>query len=353
MATITMREISELADPKLRKVAKRVAQEMELAIAKTVAHQAEPANYPLPEDRDSVEQIVQERFQQLRPEQQQFAVARLMPRVNAANAARQKGIGSLAKIDLHSAIPVVEQAKAISLPASLKLTSANLQSFINTPPLDGGIVSQQSLDNLELRIHRVACIDETGRDFNPFGDEPGSDEIHLSGTTVDESGDTKKVAAFKVANFDDGDVKNFSPLKRFTVFNLREGTKFPKSYFVTLVLAEADEGGLGDFVNKLLEKVREQVIAALTAAFGGAIGSSGGPVGAVIGAAIGFVVGKVFEFLRSVFADDIFPPKTVSVDISSLSDRFAGRKTDSPQATIRFAGHNGTYDVTYDWRLFA
>ena len=55
-----------------------------------------------------------------------------------------------------------------------------------------------------------------------------------------------------------------------TSFSLREETEFPKSYFVTLVLAEKDDGGLADLVNTVLEKVRERVIAALTTAIGGA-----------------------------------------------------------------------------------
>ena len=43
---ITMGEVTELTDPQLRKIAKRVAKEMALAIEKVVAHQAEPANFP-------------------------------------------------------------------------------------------------------------------------------------------------------------------------------------------------------------------------------------------------------------------------------------------------------------------
>jgi hypothetical protein len=355
---ITVVEVQDLADAKMRKIMMRVVKEMEVAVEKTVAHHAEPANFPLPDDPNSVEQVLSARFTRLNPAQKQFAKTKMLSRTKASKESRKKILGDLAEVDLRSKSPVAEQVDRLAFPPALK---TSLQSIKNMTQIHGqivsvkpaGLVPQQTTDNLEFRIHRVKCVDETGKDFNPFGDEFGSDEISLAGTSVDENGDTKKVSEFKVGNFDDGDVKSFSPPRRFTFFNLREGTQFPKSYFVTLVLAEKDEGGLSDFVNKLLEKIKERVIAYLAAALGGAIGASGGPVGALIGAAVGFIVGKVFEFIKSVFADDIFPPKTISVAIPSLTHRFAGGRTDSPEIVTRFVGHDGTYDITSDWRLFA
>jgi hypothetical protein len=111
-------------------------------------------------------------------------------------------------------------------------------------------------------------------------------------------------------------------------------------------------GGLPDFLDKLLNWVKEKVITALTAALGAAIGASGGPVGAIIGVAVGWAVGKCFEFFKSVWEDDVFAPITVRVDVPSLTHRFPGGAVDSAQSTVVFTGHNGKYDLTYDWRLF-
>jgi hypothetical protein len=88
-------------------------------------------------------------------------------------------------------------------------------------------------------------------------------------------------------------------------------------------------------------------------AIGGVIGATGGPLMAVIGAAVGWIVGNVFEWLRSWWSDDVFPPKTVSASIGSLTARFAGGSTDNPNRVLRFEAHGGTYDVTYDWRVYA
>jgi hypothetical protein len=210
---------------------------------------------------------------------------------------------------------------------------------------------RQSTKKLELRIHKVRCDDET----NGFlGSEAGSDEIDLGGTTVDESGDTGKVAPFRVRDFKkDGDEKIYSPPRRFTFFNLTEGTAFPKGYMVTLALAEIDSGGFNDFLKQLLEKVKERVIAALTAALGGAIGASGGPVGVIIGLAVGYVVGRVFELISNIWKDDVFAPISVRTSIPSLTASWAGGRNDSPERTVTFKGHGGRYTVTYDWRMFA
>ena len=39
--------------------------------------------------------------------------------------------------------------------------------------------------------------------------------------------------------------------------------------------------------------------------------------------------------------------------IPSLTARWTGGRTDSPERTVTVKGHGGQYTVTYDWRLFA
>jgi hypothetical protein len=356
-ATIATGEVTELSDPWVRKIALRVVKEMELALEKTVANAADPSAYPLPRQADAAERILQSRLARLRPEQRALAVSRVMPRVRAGAAQRTRAYGDLSRIDLRAAVPVAQQVSALPFPGELRAPKAALLKLEEVraearrlDPVTAAAVAPVT-DKLELRLHSVRCVDETGS--GTFG-EVGKDEIALGATTVDETGDTEKVPEIQVGGFNDGDVKTFSPPRRIATFGLREGTEFPKAYFATLVLAEKDlSGGLSDFLSQLLEKIRERVVAALAAAIGGAIGASGGPVGALIGAAVGFVVGRVFELLKAAFADDIFAPRTVTVAVTALSQRFAGGKTDSPEATVTFEGHGGRYQLVYDWRLFA
>lgn len=149
----------------------------------------------------------------------------------------------------------------------------------------------------------------------------------------------------------DNDKVTYSPPRNFTTFSLTAGTEFPKSYFVTLVLAEIDMGGIPEFLDKLLSYVKDKVTAALTAAIGTAIGVSGAAIDAIIGAAVSYVVGLVFDLFKSVWEDDIFKPVTVATNISSLSARWPGGQTDSPNKTTTYSGFGGKYQLVYDWRM--
>ena len=341
----------------MRAVLKRVVREFELAAEKVAANSAEPAAFPLPEEPGSIEQVLARRFRALPATDRKAAGIAVAKRIKApaavqAAAAAGAGGGRPGQADRDREAgggarqPGVRLTRA-QLVAEAAAAGAAAVPKAAAPPA----TATQRLTKLELRIHKVRCDDET----NGFlGSEAGSDEIDLGGTTVDESGDTHKVSPFRVASFgDDGDQKVFSPPRRFTFFNLTEGTAFPKGYVATLVLAEIDSGGFNDFLKKLMEKVRERVIAYLTAAIGGAIGASGGPIGVVIGLAVGWVVGKIFDLLSNVWNDDVFPPVSVSTSIPSLTARWTGGRTDSPERTVTVKGHGGQYSVTYDWRMFA
>jgi len=348
MADIKMSTVGDITDKKVRQVLNPILLQAELAAEKVAAHHHQPKAFLLPKDAKALESILQARFTTLPEQHKAQAATKAQARLAQPAGVRNTKLGPLGAINLGSAEPIETQMKKVVLP-KVKLTIKELAAAVNAPAA-AAPTTATAFRQVEFRIHRVRCIDET----NGFlGSEAGADEIALAGTEVDESGDTRKISEFKVRNFgDDGDIKTYSPPKRFTFFNLGEGTKFPKSYFVTLVLAEKDMGGLSDFVQKLLDWVKDKVITALTAALGTAIGASGGPVGAIIGAAVGYCVGKVFEIFKSVWEDDVFPPVTARLDVPSATHRFTGGKVDSAEGVATFSGHGGKYDLTYDWRLF-
>jgi hypothetical protein len=155
------------------------------------------------------------------------------------------------------------------------------------------------------------------------------------------------------SDFDDGEAQSYSPPKRFVSFDLTAGTTFPKTYIVTLVVAETDMGGITDFINLLWEKAKGQVLAWISAAIGGAIGSATVPLlGTIVGAVIGYLVGLLVNWLIGLLGDDVFPPFTTSITIPSLNHRFNGL-TDSPNASAFFTGYGGKYQVVFDWRMFS
>ncbi|MFM7470313.1 MAG: tachylectin-related carbohydrate-binding protein, partial [Nodosilinea sp.] len=347
MAEIAMSQVTDLADPKIRKIAERIALEARLTIEKVAASSAQPDAYPLASDEKSIEQILKSHFDTLPQSIQQAAATQAINLITAPAAERAARYGDLANVDITNAIAIDTQVQALPFPEDLKLPQDHPIVIFNRSHRELArpvLLRRQVMSKLELRIHKVKCVEETSGG--------GKDEISLGGTTVDETGDTEKVDPFRVRNdFEDGVEQIYSPPRQFASFDLTEGTGFPKSYFVTLVLSEIDNGGFPEVLDKLLMWVKEKVIAAVTTAIGtgAAIGSLAGPIGAAIGAAAGALLGWIIDFFKELWEDNVFAPATVRVDIPSYTP---GDMTDSPEGIITYKGYGGEYQVTYDWHMY-
>lgn len=354
MSGIVMSDVKELTDPKVRKIAMRVAKTFYLAAEKAVAHSVDASAYPMPSNPNAPEQIFASRFKELPQLKKSAAISRVMSFIKGPKENRVRLYGDLAQIDLGVDTEIRQQVKALPFPQKLRFPKTHLETLIHpiSNVLYSGGVPQSLIinDKLECRIHKVVCVDETNSFWEP--EWIGSDEILLGGSSIDATGVTKKIEAFDVGSFDDGSVKEYPARKTFTIFNLLAGTEWPKSYFVIFALAEEDMGGFSNFLNALVDSVRDEVVTALSTAIGSAIGASGGPIGAIIGAAVGFAVGKIIEWLKSWWSDEVFDPVTVALQIPSLEYRWNEGSPVSPEEVIEFRGHNGHYQLTYDWRLY-
>src|SRR3712207_6750839 len=81
-------------------------------------------------------------------------------------------------------------------------------------------------NKLELVVHRVRCSDGTGSGIGEWG----SDGVMLGYVVIDAAGVVSTVGPFSVGDFDDDDVRRFSPPKLLARFNLHGSTHFPKAY---------------------------------------------------------------------------------------------------------------------------
>lgn len=218
----------------------------------------------------------------------------------------------------------------------------------------GGASDSMPFKKLRFRIHKVKCIDETNPEW------PGDDEIDLGGVaTTINNGNTLKINAFRVrSDFDDGEQKVYNPPKSFYSYDLKTIPGWPKQLAMTMTLAEIGSGGFNDFLKKLLEKIREKVVKLIAektaslvgAALGSLIGALGGVVGSIIGAVVGWLVGKLFDWLISLFNDNVFPPWTAELALPSVWHRW-GAYTDSPDSWFKTWAHGGKYQVWFDWQL--
>lgn len=218
---------------------------------------------------------------------------------------------------------------------------------------------QAAATKLDIYVRRIKCEDETNPE--PWGD----DEIALGGISTDENGDVKKIPESpKWSGFHDGKSKTFSNWS-FHSFNLTEGNFWPKKYGVTFVLAEKDDGGLADYLNKLWANVKVQVKAAIEkaleaagAAVGGMLGAAeiGQIIGKVLGKVVAWVVDELVGWLINLFKDDIFKPYTAWLTLPSAHARWNypngiwGNPWSGIQR-VRFSGFGGRYLLEYQWRL--
>lgn len=390
-----------LANSEFKKIANRVADTAILAAEKVTV---EP-NFKA--EKDSFESIMQQRLKTFDDAKIKNIQKLVIPLVKASQEVRTSIYGELGKIDIMKVKSVEDSVKKLDplkierkllglrvAPKNLNLSDAQIEKYLknqseilnthNITSIDaitgggrlfgdiGQITDDENTelddfqpqavtDKLALYIRRVKCVDETGSNsfFDAESERYGDDEIALAGASVDETGDTKKIPEFRVGNsFNDGDTKWYSPHKKWHWFSMREGgNNWPKSYYLTFILAEKDNGGLSDFLQELWKKVGDEVTAAVAAAVGGAIGSTFGPLGTAIGAAIGYAVAKVVEWFIRLWKDDIFPPKTISCTVPAFGARWSRNGnwgyTTSETRNAHFYGHKGHYYIEYYWRLFS
>lgn len=206
---------------------------------------------------------------------------------------------------------------------------------------------------LNLRIHSVKCVDETG---GSFAERFGNDEIYLGGFSIDPKAKTTKINSFSVyAGFDDGDEKKYSPPKVYATYEL--GTNFtkPVKCYAGFLLIEKDSGGMATATQKLYDKLnaeikkkKEQLEDRLDTTVPVIIG--GIPAGLIWSAIKPILYNYVTNTIAGWFGDEIFPLQDVSATIMNANHTWNGKRT-SPVSMVEFRGHDGVYQLFYDWEL--
>lgn len=205
---------------------------------------------------------------------------------------------------------------------------------------------------IALRIHSVKCMDETG---GSFAEKFGNDEIYLSGFGIDAGGATVKVPIFEVyAHFDDNDVKNFAPPRKFVTLLLGAGGTWPKSVTAGFLLCEKDAGGMGTALDKTFAKLQEELKKKKEEQEqkNKAMGLAASQIDwkTIWGVVKPILFGYVKDKLVSAINDDLFPLQSATISIPSATFSWNNSKV-SPPERIEFRGHDGVYVMTYDWEL--
>ncbi|KIG19469.1 Sporulation protein [Enhygromyxa salina] len=344
----------ELSDKSLLKIANDMLSEIKAATFRV------GLGMSLPDDPNSWEQVIRKRLDVV-PSDIRGRAAHQLERDYGNKLIRARELGRFADINLADrnvlakVRPPVEMRADVGRLLKISEQQGRIAFHPSVPlsPVKATDLQQQDYlyRNIKFMLDKVYCIDETGTDWL------GSDEIDMGGTSVDETGDVKKISAFAVSHdFDTGEYRNFNPDKNVHSFSVLEGgDNWPKVYRVTLAMVERDWGDfpawIGELYNKAKSRVKEY-LAGIAAGVGAAVG---GPLGALVGAVAGWVVGWVVDnligWITTLWEDDLIGSKTFTFTHAGPRATFGGRTRSSTNALV-WNGSGGSYRTYTYWELF-
>jgi hypothetical protein len=376
---------TQIADRQLRTVLAEAATAVQLAFDRALAHRAAPETYPLPRRPDALERRINRQVGKLSAEALGQARDAALARLAAPPAQRRAHYGRLADIDVKSRVPTVDQVRSLprldiagaahdQLLARIRRAAPRAGRPAGRPgpsarkkqkpdPAFGG-----PPEWLVLRAKRLHCIADTSERFR--------DEIEIAGVSTDLcSGECTMLPPQKLGKWKKGQNQALNPVRTLARYRLGDGPE-AAPFIATLVLAEADLGGLAGHVRDL-HTVHE--VGFLTDVVVGAVSMLLADVtpgdlakAGLIGAGLAVVLPGLFMVLMGVLAgvcvvllldrvfrrlgDEIFNDVPVSQVVGARGARFPGRPAGaltSAEDFQEFRGPrgDGRYKLTYDWAI--
>jgi hypothetical protein len=248
-----------LSHPKLPLYADRLKRTVDLAFIKALAHHKNPSQNPLPADPKSLERALYNVFRAIPKRKQDDAAAKFQ---NVMTAAQRASVyGDLGQINFASSVSVVEQVKALPLPATLKFTAADvgsLQQQIEAKTqgmfshlgdnikkvLGSSPQPQQAIiaKNLDFAVISATCLKPN---------DLLKDETNLAVGAADSFGAPFNAGPFFVGKFKKGDTINLGATGQLFTFNIADAV-FPATFPVTALMVESDWIHNTDLANKLI-----------------------------------------------------------------------------------------------------
>lgn len=358
MSRVTQDTTPNLPTPELRAFADRTLQELKLAFSKALAHEADRQSIPMPAAADATENRALAAIRTLPRSLKKRIVAGYTTRDAQA---RRDDLGAFADVPLDQ-----DESLSAALHRGHPSGLGTLDLFGETTLAMWSVPDDSTKEHRKLRmvLEALECVEATTG--------AGDDDMALGAITNSAAGHTKKIGPEFVAALQSGQTHHFSgsaaelaswSFEADHKLNI-EGATFdvgwPRSYFVTWLLAEEDWGGFGTFVNEMYQQVKAEVEAKIedsasdltTLLVAEGIGATVGAVlGNVIGAVVGAVAGLLIVWFVGLAEDDIFTPITVSVDIDSPYSPFgADDRTNTRQ--VWWKGHGGHYKLRYHWEVY-
>lgn len=356
---------STLGNEQLRQTAQLVFKIAELSAQKAALHFADPRSFPLQGPADSFENIFLDMIRGLPPARQQSVRAKATAASMSDPVQRAASLGALSALDLHSPVPLADQAaaKAESLRAGIMAAARLPGDGTDFPrrgddprwPLigddgpsgghhGGGVIP---LKRVVLRLHNIKCVKETK--------EIGKDEIDLAASAVIvTTGPTGPIVSkeivvdpFGAGSFHTGDSKSLGDRVIFA-FNLPAPEELPVAYINNIYVIEKDlfdlrsvRGKIRDLAKKLAQEIvkwsQQQKKDWIKV------------VGVLVALGLYWLIDRIAEWV----GHDYFDPVTVSFTIDSLTDRMEEPTGITPRSVVSARRGSARYDITWSGHIFA
>jgi len=208
-----------------------------------------------------------------------------------------------------------------------------------------------ALRTMRLYITRIKALQDT----NDRAGTGGGDDIAMGGLFVGAKGHTTRVSQFEPSDdsFDSGDAVHLGKSRVFAKWDLvTEPKGFPYVYIAVIGLAETDDGGFDEFLEKLWGQVKSTVESTVSEHIGEDLGKViGNLVYGTIGGMIGGIIGEFVDWIVRIFdsPDDIIGVKTLRITLakSTMSYYVSRHLTASGGSarTLDYRGQGGHYLV--------
>ena len=239
----------KLSHPKLPLYTARVKNTIDLALIKVVAHRQNPSQNPLPADPKSLERAFNDVFAAIPKRKQDDAMEKFQSLLSPTE--RTRVYGDLGQVNFASATSVVDQVKALPLPAEMRFAQADvtdLQKQIMAKKIVG-----QAMKNMGQRVtsavgSAAAAPQQAVASSMSFDvvsatcikpNDIRKDEISMAVGTVDGVGTPLNAGPFFVGEFKKGDEIDLGATGRLFTFKLDQ-TVFPATFPAFAFMIESD-----------------------------------------------------------------------------------------------------------------
>lgn len=281
-------------------------------LLKGLLHRHAPADFPVSEDKNSLEARVAKVVADL--DDKSFAVLR--PKIRSVAADRSQ-IPTIVGKNLDLTRPILDADLTGRFPERPIVK-------VPKPP------KRPKYNRVFLSLRKLHCVDET----NPEG---GADDMVMGGILTHPDGTASAIKSFVAGSFDDGDCQDYGILQLGSS-SLAVTPGYPKNVYATFLLIESDSDD---------EEVAAAVasICKLVAALATALGQP------IVAAAAAFVGGVVDVFAALFIGENRFPPYGIELRLANEDQFGAGGTQNGHTGNIR--GHDGAYRIGFRWALVA